>query len=424
MKKSLFLAAIVAAAMSSCSSDDTLTLAQQLDAEAQAQGLVPVNLSLNTASASVTETRGTGIVGDLEGGTNDFQYENIYVLMMDVTGGDLHPWTYSTCGGALGTQFDNSFFCRPEATGEAGVFALNYKQFTGNALKYYPLDTRSDFFGYYIDDAATGLDADNNPNLTVGETDITLDFTLNGSQDIMAGKATNYADGATNNGYDKRGYSGTSARDPYNIVPRIDMKHLLSRFTFEVKSGDDQNVATQLQVDAITIAAQATGTLTVAVQDEDGYDIDQLITWKDEPLVDMTLMQKDPAAAAATLVGGKPAMIAMVPFQVGANGTVTQAGGDYADGFYVKPNETEYDIVLHLSQLAQTGVEADGVTPILTPMTHSVPLKVKLTNGGKFQRAKSYHVAITVYGLHEVELKASLEAWGEGDEVEPLNTEN
>ena len=111
MKKNLFWVALAAITMASCTSDE-LTIADQQQQEANSLGLMPINLSLTSATASVTQTRGTGTVGSTNAATNKFKFEDIYVLMMDVTPDS--TWKYTNCGGSLGEQFNNTFFCRPQ----------------------------------------------------------------------------------------------------------------------------------------------------------------------------------------------------------------------------------------------------------------------------------------------------------------------
>ena len=481
MKKSLFMAALVAAAMSSCTSDEALSPAQLQNAEAEALGLERVNLSLTTAAASVTETRanaagtgiGTGTVGGTTAGTNKFNFEDVYVLMMDLgtdgtwaNAGDY--WSFSNCGGSLGEQFNNTFICRPLET-ETNT-ELKYNDFTNGALKYYPLQKYNDFFGYYIDNAANDVDANGNPVLYNGDgyeirydgttelksylwdgaqvvndpqaatptplrdlgEKIVLPFTIDGSQDIMVGKATNYPG-------PKRGFSGTTAR--VDVIPLIQLKHMLTRFTFDIKSGDNSNATTQLAVDTISIFSKSKGTLTVAAKniadfdiDNGEFDINSLIEWDavgNDP-VEMYLTQQDGAAPAADLANGKPEQILLEEYAVGAKDTRSVVG----DAFFVKPGENLYTIKLYLSQKAQTGtIDDDGdpltpEVPVLATQWADTDLDLVLPedpqNPGvpvEFERAKSYHVVITVYGLHDITVKAELEQWTDGEELN-LSTED
>ena len=87
MKKSyLALGLVAAVAMSSCSNDEPMPNGN--GNQNLAQGYEPVKLSMTTSTADVevsgARTRGTGTVGDVEGGATQWQYEDIYVLMTSV----------------------------------------------------------------------------------------------------------------------------------------------------------------------------------------------------------------------------------------------------------------------------------------------------------------------------------------------------
>lgn len=410
MKKNFLWVAFAAITMVGCTSDE-ITLSDQQQQEAKEQGLMPINLSLSSATASVTQTRGTGTVGDTTQATNAFRYENIYVLMMDVT--PEKPWTYTNCGGTLGEQFNNTFFCRPQQTGTEGVYSLEYNGFDGGAngaLKYYPMHGSSDFFGYYIDDAADMTDANGNPKVAYNadNTALVLPFTINGSQDIMVGKATNYAEGTT-------GFSNTTARA--NKTPRIDMKHMLTRFTFEVIAGD--NGDGNLFIDTIAVYSKAKGELKVAVNAQKNPEFNyndndallSLIEW-DENQESVAMVLDTLSATAPTFTGGKPMLETRDTLFIGDEGTRYKVG----DAVFVQPNNTEYQLLLKMHQWAKVG--EDKMEEQISEQ------KLTIKNGGKmFERAKSYHVVIKVYNMREIELEATLEQWENGGEIE-VGTDN
>ncbi len=394
MKKNFLWVALAAIAMASCTSDE-VSIADQQKQEAAAQGLMPINLSLSTTTASVSETRGTGTVGDTTGvaNANAFKYEDIYVLMMDVTA---PTWSFSDCGGSLGKQFDNTFFCRPELSA-AGVYSLEYNGFTGDAggaLKYYPMNDEHEFFGYYIDDAANASSA------VIGSDDIKLDFTLNGKQDIMAGKAS-YED--TQETITK--FSNKTARKGW--TPRINMKHLLTRFTFEVVAGDDGRDS--LFIDTIAIQSFNKGTLTVAKKGN--WDANDLIVW-DESVAKEYLYLDTLSATPADFVNGKPATVPMDTIKIGTKDSHYNVG----DALFVQPGKTSYQLYLKLHQWAKGN--AGGVVE----QVQDAYIPVAKGDASAFEQGKSYHIKITVYGMHEIKIEATLQPWESAGEI-PVDTD-
>lgn len=325
MKKSyLALGLVAAVAMSSCSNDEPVVNPNQ---PAGIEDLVPVRLSMTTTAADVevsgARTRGTGTVGGILDADNVWNYENIYILMtseQDLTddGTDNPVWGITDAGGVgpyLKQQFDGSFWARPSQVstnnGNDGsnkaIWTIDYKVdhnewwYGAPIDKFYPLKGASEFFAYHIDDAmvdAASEEAPANayqgagkhhkyPKVTKAEGKMTVDFKIDGSQDLMAGYAEIPSTGyAAQDG----GFSAQSARN--NEVPQITMEHLLSRFTFEVVKGDDN--FEKVTLDAIKLNSKASGTLTVA---DPTYATVGEIAWVEaEPTVKFNLKQKAVAA--------------------------------------------------------------------------------------------------------------------------------
>ena len=325
MKKSyLALGLVAAVAMSSCSNDDPVVNPNQ---PAGIENLVPVRLSMTTTAADVevsgARTRGTGTVGGILDADNVWNYENIYILMtstQDLTddGTDNPEWGITDVNGVgpyLRTQFDGSFWARPSFVstnnGNDGsnkaIWTIDYKVdhnewwYGAPIDKFYPLKGASEFFAYHIDDAmvdAASEEAPANayagegkdhkyPTVTKANNKMTVDFKIDGSQDLMAGFA---AIPSTGYAAQDQGFSAQSARN--NEVPQITMEHLLSRFTFEVVKGDEN--FEKVTLDAIKLNSKASGTLTVA---DPTYATVGDIAWVEaEPTVKFGLKQKAVAA--------------------------------------------------------------------------------------------------------------------------------
>lgn len=328
MKKSyLALGLVAAVAMSSCSNDEPVVNPNQ---PAGIENLVPVRLSMTTTAADVevsgARTRGTGTVGGIQDAENVWNYENIYILMtsaQDLTdnGIDDPVWGITDVNGVgpyLKKQFDGSFWARPSFVstnnGNDGsnkaIWTIDYKVdhnewwYGAPIDKFYPLKGASQFFAYHIDDAmvddaSASVEAPDNaytvegkahkyPKVTIAEGGkMTVNFMIDGSQDLMAGYA---AIPSTGYAAQDKGFSAQSARN--NEVPQITMEHLLSRFTFEVVKGDDN--FEKVTLDTIKLNSKASGTLTVA---DTTYAAVGEIAWVEtEPSEKFNLKQKAVAA--------------------------------------------------------------------------------------------------------------------------------
>ena len=121
---------------------------------------------------------------------------------------------------------------------------------------YYNEDRRYEFFGYYVDDAASVAP-------TVGTNDISLAVKIDGSQDLMLAKTDKEADNVTYLN-PNRLYSAYSAR--HGVTPNLVFQHLLSRFNVYVKSGD-ASVTNLITITSFAIQSKTDGTVFIAYKD-------------------------------------------------------------------------------------------------------------------------------------------------------------
>ena len=300
MKKSyLALGLVAAVAMSSCSNDEPMVNPNQQN---PAKGFEPISLTLSNSVADVTVgTRGTGTVGSMEENKNNWNYEDIYVLMTSTQTrkemGETEPsWGFTSAGGDgpfLHEQFNGEFWARPYA--KDGKWGLNYfidhNEWWNNAPidKYYPMNGESQFFAFYVDDAceAEGLytsdplytpineddlntqgyrEIHNRPLINKADDKMTVNFQIDGTQDLMLGKA-------------EGNFSAKTARE--GKVPSITMNHMLSRLTFNIKKDARPTVTSHemVTVTGIDVVSQNAGTMTVAYKD--APENDELVTFTD-----------------------------------------------------------------------------------------------------------------------------------------------
>ncbi len=293
MKKSFYFAlALTAGLFASCSSDEIAQAPQGgLDAN-DAKGDV---IQLSVANAAQGVTRGTGTVGNTTANTDQWDGQKINVSMFKK--GTLTVATEDPDDNTTPTIYDAS-----ELTVEKGGAAAVLLDIAVNGdvdvlrdrtveSRYFPGSGSYDFWGYRLDDAAASplTPADitydtTDPAASTAKVDIAID----GSQDIMVGKAELAAaqidandkviPGAgsayTEHFSQDKVFSAYSARR--NVNPQISFKHLLSRFTFEVKGANAASCVdaavtdaaviakTGVKVDAIKVKSKTTGKVVVA----------------------------------------------------------------------------------------------------------------------------------------------------------------
>ena len=402
MKKISFAALMVAVALSSCSNEPL----PGVDQEAESNDLVPVSLGLNMGQADVEVTRGTGTVGGTTQATNVWNYENLYVLMTTSDSRALEDanagWGFTSVKGQiLKEQFDNSFFARPESVVRDGndVWTLNYQcdPNEGGNLKYYPTQGTSDFFAYHVDDAATSVDSKGNPEIENVNNAISVNFTMDGSQDLMTGKADVSVIPAS---LESDGFSAKTARA--NIIPNIKMKHMLSRLTFTLKNGNQ--MTNGVSVDAITVESKYQGKMFVAYKELPN----NIIEW-DSQVKELELMQKpvsgDTEYFANSLAAGKCPLTQFKTIVMDGLNDV-EAG----EALFICPGETQYKLRLYVRYAIDGGAEEEKI----------IPIDFKHPDGtSKFEAGKSYHLNVTIYGLEQIIVDTEIEMWDEvGEDID------
>ncbi len=422
MKKELYLCGAMLVAMASCSNEGNIP------GESESNELEPVVLGLQRASASVEEsgarTRGTGTVGGTTVETNKWNFENLYVLMttsspkaLEGPDGAKPNWGFtSVTGEVLKEQFDNSFFARPvekERDGEK-VWNIDYTvdPNAGGNLKYYPATGVSDFFAYYVDDAAEAAgntDDKGNPGIVmetvntnneVENTAISVAFKINGSQDLLLGKAG--YEGYPNDCVNKEGgFSAKTARA--GAIPNIKMSHMLSRLTFTLKNGNAN--AANVVVKSISVVSKNTGKMYVAYKDEPA----EKMVWE-AATERFYLKQRMPSTHPDYFVSskeeGKCPLSDLEPIEMDGVNDV-----DAGEALFICPGEKLYMMYIEVEQ----EVTAGGVSTI---ENDELELELKLSPEADvaFMAGTSYHVNATIYGFEQIVLDVDLEPWNEHDE--------
>ena len=413
MKKMFFFALAAAGMLTACSNEDTLGGNGEQNASEQ-------QIRLGVASSKV-QTRGTGTVGGMTEDENKWAGQTLWVYMLQK--GSMELGYYKTpadaAGAAVGTAvFDNKEFKAPN-TAESTVSGLATT--ADGTIAYYPVSGNYDFWGYRVDDAVTGtpdvkLVDDTDTEVAADQaTKRVVDITIDGSQDIMAGKATPSADEVTKLGnYGQNFYSAYAARK--GVQPNITFNHLLTRFTFEVRAGSKATAGAgasgnteAVRVQGVSVESLTDGKLTVAYKGETKEAADLLtFTGDASPL---TLKQR--AAGAdnnAPLVDLEEVALTWPADAAATVGDVLPV----CEALLVAPGQTEYPLTIALAQKVKKNTTAADKED----MALEQKATIKIDGTQKFEPGKSYKVTITVYGLEEIEVTATPVPWQDGGSID------
>lgn len=426
--KKLFLMGAVASLglLASCSSDDDLSTGGN-----GKDGLQQIKIGMGV-QANVA-TRGTGTVGAVGEKENTWAKQTVNVYMLNKGTLDLamfgaEPIYKNT---VLTTPADN-------ASGIATEFDTDGAT---PLYKYYPTTkTAFDFWGYRLDDAndttatdqegsATAAAIENNKFVPYLSGDsLPIGFKIDGTQDIMAGKAVPTEEDITKCGGEDNIYSAFAARR--DVQPNIKFEHLLSRLNFQVLDGKKTETTDEdkaVKVTGITVKSKATGKLVIAYKGAAAFEnvSDQLIVDKDaDEVKDAALLKElkvmkraDGAALTDKLVDLTP----VTPKWNNGMAMATQVG----EALLAIPAD-KYEITINLKQKVQ--VKGDKGTPQEGDFeekeyTYEADLKNTVNPEKGFEPGYSYNVTITVYGLSEIVITTTLTPWKDGGNIE-MNPED
>lgn len=413
MKKMFFFALAAAGMLTACSNEDTLGGNGEQNVSEQ-------QIRLGVASSKV-QTRGTGTVGGMTDAENVWAGQTLWVYMLQKGSMELGYYKTPTVGGTAAAEskvFDNKEFKAPNT---ADKTKSGLATTADGTIAYYPVSGRYDFWGYRVDDAAVGgkptvkIVNDNGDEVAADQaTKRVVDIEIDGSQDIMAGKAVPSTDEVTAlGGYADNFYSAYAARK--GVQPNITFNHLLTRFTFEVRAGSKATAGLPaggntdaVKVTGVSVNSKTTGTLTVAYTGETKAAADLLtFTGDASPL---TLKQRSTTAA-----DNNEALVALEPVTLTWTDDAATIGDvlKVGEALLVAPGETEYPLTIALSQDVLQKV---GDPKVTMPLEQKATIKMDGTK--KFEPGKSYKVTITVYGLEDIRVTATLVPWADGGSID------
>lgn len=390
MKKEWLLAMCATAMMASCAKDKTIALDNGADG-------TPEEIILGAGqylSAEVEQgkpmkaaSRGIGSVGDLgtENKPNNWNGETVYVY-------GIVP--------AL-TEKDGQFAINGEAAtapaGTAGATVTSTLAWaTDNKHYYYDGNNVYDFYGCHVDDAAT--EAMTIPAGTkLADDGFSVPVTIDGTQDLMVAMPDKSKDieGNLEVTTTDNLYSAWSSRR--GVKPNLVFKHVLTRLTFKAKCGDASAPAQPVKITSIQVTgAISDGTLTVIPANSGTQGFVAGTTTANFALMGTNL---DPETQKLANFSGKDiANVDPVDFeQIGASMMLVPGG--------------EYTIVITTEQ------DMNNNSTIETNEKGTITKIITYTGG--FVAGTNYNINITVYGLQEIAVNATLTAWNEaGEDIE------
>lgn len=411
--------------LASCSSDDDLSTGGN-----GKDGLQQIKIGMGV-QANVA-TRGTGTVGAVGAENNTWAKQTVNVYM-------LNKGTLDVAKFGEDPIYENTVLTTP--TDNASGIASELDEHGAAQYKYYPTTkTAFDFWGYRLDDANKTTAEDQAGSATAAainsgrfvpytsEDSLLIGFQIDGTQDIMAGKAVPTEEEMNKCGGEENIYSAFAARR--DVQPNIKFEHLLSRLNFQVlagaKSTTDNN--TGVKVTGITVKSKATGKLVIAYKGAAAFEnvSDQLIVDKYENpeteaalYKDLVVKQRTTGAALTdNLVDLEP----VTPKWNNGMALATQVG----EALLAIPAD-KYDITINLQQKVQ--VKGNKNSPVdpddfqTKDYTYTAELKNTVNPDKGFEPGYSYNVTITVYGLSEIQITTTLIPWKDGGNIE-MNPED
>lgn len=424
--KKLFLMGAVASLglLASCSSDDDLSTGGN-----GKDGLQQIKIGMGV-QANVA-TRGTGTVGAVGEKENTWAKQTVNVYMLNKGTLDLAKFGEDPIyeNTVLTTPADNASGIATELVGGVAQY------------KYYPTTkTAFDFWGYRLDDADVTAAEDRDGSATAAAIksnkfvpytsgdSLLIGFKIDGTQDIMAGKAVPTEEEIAKCGSEDNIYSAFAARR--DVQPNIKFEHLLSRLNFQVLAGAESttDANTGVKVTGITVKSKATGKLVIAYKGEAAFEnvSNQLIVDKYADEVKEATLYKDlvvkQRGATAALTENLVDLEPVTPKWNNGMAMATQVG----EALLAIPAD-KYEITINLKQKVQ--VKGDKNHPTdpddfqEKEYTYTADLKNTVNPEKGFEPGYSYNVTITVYGLSEIQITTTLIPWKDGGNIE-MNPED
>lgn len=407
MNKTWIFATMALTLAASCSRDkdvDNLDNNNKIDDTTIEEIVLGAGQSVSVTPAS----RGIGAVGDLAA-TNSWNGETVYVYGIN---------TKATGDAQFAINGQAATAPVPVTDPDPVAVASGALTWTGADVHYYYNGNDVyDFYGAHVDKDA--IATPETAMKIIAGTDLTTDgwavnVTINGSQDLMVAK-TDKANDITNAeagkdpDEDLKGakaqdylYSAWSARR--GVTPNLVFTHLLSRLNFQAKCGSnpipgtDEGAKDMIKITKIEVLdVYSTGKLQIipTVSTPQGFTPDAKPT--EEPKVNFVVFAESTGALAP--------LEALQPVDI-VSADYVPVGAD----LLVYP-EQQYNVVIYTQQ------DMNEDDTIQDNEQGEISTTIKLAGDAPFVAGAMYDISITVYGLEEITVNATLTAWTPGGEV-------
>lgn len=275
---------------------------------------------------------------------------------------------------------------------------------------YYPITQtyKYEFYATYpyieneITTADTAPETGDYLTYTQNGTRVTATYYIDGTQDILWGRATSDEKYAWSARYFRLNGGVTD-----DNIPNLQMEHMLTRLVFYVTPGADGSAddgtgsqykeACKMTVTSLTIK-EAINKLNLVVADNaTERDLDARLTrFSPMSVADFNLKNSEGDAAAEVPVADCYAEAE------GSNPTYTITPQQWGESIMLVPAQ-EYKVYMTMKMTDDSGTER----------TFETEIPLKLSGDAPFERGKSYNVTITVYHPTEIEAKATISDWVE-----------
>ena len=272
---------------------------------------------------------------------------------------------------------------------------------------FYPISQfyMYEFYGYYpyAEDAHITYEASANGD---GAGDprhrATVHYTIDGTQDIIWGRATLQ---------DKYAYSAYYFREnPDAPMPEIGLQHMLTRLQFQVKPGEDPENDGNVFEDAGKISVKSIKILDAYSKvDLIVADLEKREQWGEDPSKRLTLAERiqpsaDETRADFTLKDAQDGDLQPV-----AIGTTLDQATRVGSSLMLYP-EKKYRLEITLHKEGESPEEGFDITTEEW-LTVGPPYGASESDTNLFRQGISYMVTITVNDIEEVKANASLTDW-------------
>lgn len=389
------------AMMASCAKDKTIALDNGADG-------TPEEIILGAGqylSAEVEQgqpmkaaSRGIGSVGDLAAtNKNNWNGETVYVygIVSKLIGDE-----QSTITGDAQFAINGEAATAPAGTPGATVTStLQWAKAEATADKHFYYDGNNlyDFYGCHVDDAAEATAMKIPTGTDLATNGFSVPVEINGTRDLMVAMPDKSKDieGNLEVTTTDNLYSAWSSRR--GVKPNLVFKHVLTRLTFKAKCGDASAPAQPVKITSIQVTgAISDGTLTVIPANSGTQGFVAGTTTANFALM-APASAPDKSKELETFLGKEIANTGDAFVQIGVPMMLVPGG--------------EYTIVITTEQDMNNNSTIDA--------NEKGTITKKITYTGGFVAGTNYNINITVYGLQEIAVNATLTAWNEaGEDIE------